>query len=428
MDDAGKAPSVAHAVRGATTLLVSGLLVTSMTFSAEAARGRRDPTFGLDGRVVTAAAADSAANDVVIDPTGRIVAIGYRGDSSTVDPVDIEVARYLPSGELDPSFDGDGIAIVSAGDRSSGVAGALQADGKIVIAAGSVLAGSFMWVVVRLNTNGSLDDSFGTGGIASAFFRGYPAGIAIAKHGRIVVVGPDLGDFGVAVLKEGGELDPSFSGDGITTVDIAKNDAASDVAVQPNGRIVVVGSTFRRHIEAAALRLLPSGELDPSFGVDGHVAIDRPVSSAEAVALQADGKVLLAGAAFNRGGDVGIFRLRRNGSLDPSFGGDGRVRTGTAAGGEFAEDMLVQPNGKIVVAGYSEDVGPPYRSDFLAIRYRSDGHRDLSFGADGHVRTSFGTADWGWALARQADGKIVVAGQATSHHVYEFALVRYLNS
>jgi uncharacterized delta-60 repeat protein len=211
--------------------------------------------------------------------------------------------------------------------------------------------------------------------------------------------------FAGPALAAPGDLDPSFSGDGKTTIDYGGDDAANAVAVQPDGKIVLVGRG-NANVDFAITRLNPDGSFDTSFDGDGTAGIDfGGADDARAVALAPDGKIVVAGDTSVDFG-IAIARLNTDGSLDASFDPGGTDGPGkkTFAGGD-ANAVLVAPDGKIVLAG----TGGP-KIDFEVVRLNPDGSFDTSFDSDGALGIDFGSKDHGWGAALQPDGKVVVAG------------------
>jgi uncharacterized delta-60 repeat protein len=204
-----------------------------------------------------------------------------------------------------------------------------------------------------------------------------------------------------------GDLDTSFSGDGKRTIDFGGTDAAHALLVRPDGRILVAGGGGPSASFCIA-RLRRNGALDSSFGSKGKrlVEFGGADESANALARQADGKILLAGHSGTR---VAVARLDADGSLDETFAGDGRkiLDWGSIC---RAHSVLVLPNGRILVAGF---VGPEGGNVRLS-RLRANGSLDPAFGAGGSAELDFGGDDFGLAAARQADGSIVVAGRSTA--------------
>ena len=412
--------------RRLTLAAAVALLVALVPGPVRAADGDLDPTFGDAGRVTTTYPDGAAASGVAVQPDGKIVIAGWEGGR-------FSVARYLPGGTLDPDFGVGGLVTTplgTKGDAASAVA--LQPNGRIV-ATGT--DGGDRFVVIRYLTDGTLDTSFGGDGIVrtpgGAHFWG-GEDLAIQPNGKIVVVGT-AGEsrvktaFAVARFRPNGTKDPNF-GDGGRLVTPFASGQAHAVALQANGRIVVAGS----HAFGLALaRYLPNGSLDRTFGGDGKVGYwdttDPPNDIyANAVAIQPDGRILAAG-----GYDVwfmGIARVLPHGRLDPSFGGDGVVRTDVKGSEQALYAMALQADGRILAAGASwphESIteGVPR---FIVIRYRRNGSLDPSWGGDGKVATFFPGSAYGSGAALQPDGKLVVVGEIGIHGGEGFALARYV--
>ncbi|HEX2234268.1 MAG TPA: delta-60 repeat domain-containing protein [Thermoleophilaceae bacterium] len=342
--------------------------------------GSPDTTFDGDGSVLTGFGKGETANDVAIQADGKIVVAGYSTAGQNGDE-DFAVARYHADGELDSSFSGDGKELTNvtqccsppANDHDRGEDVAIQADGKIVVGGW----GHLVFEVVRYEPDGDLDLTFdGDGKQTLAFgpdeLQTRASGLAIEPDGNIVQAGwsqgPNGTNFAVARYKTDGAPDDSFSGDGRRTTDIAGGgELASDVAVQPNGRIVVAGNTVPAGESQSRFALAahtPEGVLDVSFAGDGTQVFDFGGSSfgGGRLAVQLDGKLLQAGGAND---DFALARLTPDGALDATFSGDGKLTT-DFGGGEFARGVAIQADGKVVLAG-SGGLGGD--SDFALARY-----------------------------------------------------------
>ena len=229
----------------------------------------------------------------------------------------------------------------------------------------------------------------------------------------------DIGSvFTLARYNGNGSLDTSFDGDGRVSEDFGSYQAAAaDVAVDANGRIVAAGYSGRYDsgwdFDFALARFNSDGSLDTSFDGDGKVTTDfgSTVDSGNAVALDADGKIVVVGTSerLSTGRDFALARYNDDGSLDTSFDGDGKTTTDVGASSDSAYGVAIDRDGKIVVAGYSNQ-GSSYTSDydFALVRYDSDGTLDASFDGDGKVTTDFAhTTDLGYGVVLDADGRIV---------------------
>ena len=291
---------------------------------------------------------------------------------------------------------------------------------------------------------GGLDPTFSGDGRQITDVGGSDSGraVAIQSDGKIVMVGTTyvaaagFYNFALARYDSDGLLDATFSADGIQTTDFGVQDHATAVAIQADGKIVVVGScTGSGTSDFALARYHADGSLDPSFSGDGKQTTDfaGAADSAHGVAVQADGTIVVAGYT---GGDFGVARYNADGSLDTSFPvdkfpADGKQTT-DFGGFDAALAMAIQADGRIMVAGYTDAAptcdwceDPP--PDFALARYNADGSLDTSFSGDGKQTTDFGGDDYAAAVALQADGKIVVVGSSYSYQAASacFALARY---
>lgn len=278
-------------------------------------------------------------------------------------------------------------------------------------------------------TPGALDTSFSGDGIKTIFTGGATAqAVAIDAQDRILVAGYTFGanhDVAIARLRPGGALDGSFSGNGRVRIDLGASEHALDIAVAPDGKIVVVGE--RSTPQGASwfvIRLGPGGVRDDSFGGDGVLITDfgRPFEHATAVAVQSNGKLLVGGSVSN--GTTESWALARylsGGALDPSFGGDGRVTLSLSSSGEQIQDLVVRSSG-ILAGGYAES---DFLPRFAIAKLHFDGSRVAAFGTNGVRLVDLGIgADSAYGLTVQADGKPVLAGYASQNGLADWGVVR----
>jgi uncharacterized delta-60 repeat protein len=363
-----------------------------------AAMDELDSTFGNGGKVVTKIGEFySTITDLLIQPDGKIIAVGtdWRGDYA--------LARYKTDGSLDSTFGSSGIVITPLnGTPNQGV---LQNDGKIVVAGGASLSpGAPDIGVVRYNADGSLDQTFGSGGKVTTDFFNFTDiayGVAIQSDSKIVVSGaagqPGVGFlFAVVRYNADGSLDASFGNGGKVThnfsdpraYDVALESPA-EIAVQNDGKIVVVGYTlsYFTFYDAIIVRYNSDGSLDNSFGDGGKVLTDfaRHADYATSLVIQPDGKIVVGGytAISTEHFDFGLIRYNPNGSLDNTFGQNGKVSTDFFGSYERAYSVALKKNGKIVLAG--ETYRPTSGYDFAVAQYNSDGSLDSTFGDGGKV-------------------------------------------
>ncbi len=329
----------------------------------------------------------------------------------------------------DASFGSGGVVITDIGGINDGASKvALQSDGKIVV--GGFNNNGFPacdFSIVRYNTDGTLDTSFGTNGIVVTDIGGnmdYGGSVTIQSDGKIVLVGKSIDTSSqckVAVLRynQDGSLDNSFSVDGITLTDLGgvyydyySSDGANQAILQSDGKILVIGNRFADpYFEIALLRFNSDGSLDASFDSDG-IVISSIIGNAVAGsgAIQIDGKILVGGSI---GSGFGVVRYHSNGSLDNSFDGDGWVSTPIFSSASGMK-ILIQADGKLVLAGFVN--AGIAGIDFVVVRYNTDGSLDNSFDGDGKAITDFGAGslDFGLDAIIMSNGNILVSGPSNS--------------
>jgi uncharacterized delta-60 repeat protein len=361
-----------------------------------------------------------------INSPDKIVVAGYHANYDTEQTV-FAIVRYTLDGSLDTSFGNGGIV-------TNPISGPTDY-GEAVVVQGTLFQpreitvggwGSGGFELARYTVAGALDTTFGsngTGKVTLPFGPGADAevyGMAI-QSGEFVLAGYEgvyqhSYDFAAARFTSGGVVDTNFGNGGVLTAnftDLASQ--AQGVAIQSDGRIVLAGSANNSTNNVFALaRYNPDGSLDPGFGLSGKVTtpVGTNDSIANAVQIQTDGKIVAAGTG---NGDFAVARYTTNGSLDTSFGSAGKAITAPAGA---ANAMAIQPDGKIIVAGTRN-------GHYSLARYTTNGAPDNSFGGGGSVSTAIGDTDAAQAVRVQTDGKIVAAGTSVTGSSYDFSLVRY---
>jgi uncharacterized delta-60 repeat protein len=398
--------------------------------------GSLDLSFDNDGKLTTAFGSGSdGGNSVAIQSDGKIVVAGtsYSGGSS----LDFALVRYNADGSLDNTFDSDGKETTAIGSGDDyGMSVAIQSDGKIVVAGNSSIGFYHNFALVRYHADGSLDNNFDSDGkVTTTIGSGDDFGmsIAIQSDGKIIVAGKSFNgsnnDFALVRYNTNGSLDNSFDSDGkVTTAIGSGSDAGNSVAIQSDGKIVVAGNSNNgSNNDFALVRYNANGSLDNTFDSDGRVttAIGSYDEYGMSVAIQNDGKIVVAGGSYNYS-DFTLVRYNADGSLDNTFDSDGKVTTAIGSGNDFGNSVAIQSDGKIVVAGVSFNGSS---NDFALVRYNANGSLDNTFDSGGRVTTSIGSYDdYGKSVAIQSDGKIVVAGQSLIYSQEDFALVRYMGT
>ncbi|MET0752910.1 MAG: hypothetical protein ABWZ66_06035 [Pyrinomonadaceae bacterium] len=401
------------------------------------ADGTLDTSFGAGGKIVIDSGfGNDFAMDVAIQPDGNIIVVG--GIATADHDYDFYVARFLANGSPDAAFGTNGYTSFdfSGFNRNSANAVALQADGKIVAAGNS---GNFFTsiAVARLNTDGSLDMTFsGDGKVLTEFGKssGIANDVAIQTDGKIVVAGHQgffaNQSFVTFRYMTDGALDTTFDSDGRVDTNFGTASYGQAVAIQADGKIVVAGLTGGSGIDDFALaRYNADGSPDTSFDTDGILLTDfgaKSIDGANALVIQPDGGIVAAGygvATDRTDGDFALARYTTTGALDTTFDADGKTTADIGSGRSAAQAVVVQPDGKIIAAGYSEN-GDETR-DFALVRYTVSGGLDQTFGSGGKLVTDFRNDDAAYALALQPDGKIIAAGISSIKGDEVFALARY---
>jgi uncharacterized delta-60 repeat protein/LPXTG-motif cell wall-anchored protein len=402
----------------ATAFVLIAAIASIPSLASAAADGALDTTFGTGGKVTTTIGGGDQGKAIAIQSNGKILVVG---DDSN----DFKVVRYNTDGSLDTSFDSDGKVTTDInGGFDDGQSVAIQSDGKIVVAGMGRVGLNENFAVVRYNTDGSLDTTFDTDGKATTDIgtstRDKANAVVIQSDGKIIAAGTSNNDFAIARYTATGALDTTFDTDGKATTDIGTSttDTANAVAIQSDGKIIAAGTSNN---DFAIARYTATGALDTTFDTDGKATTDIGTSTtdtANAVAIQSDGKIIAAGTSNN---DFAVARYTSTGALDTSLDTDGKATTdiGTSTS-DAANAVAIQSDGKIIAAGTSND-------DFAVARYTTTGALDTSLDTDGKVTTDIGTGtfDAGNAMAIQGDSKIVVAGQSSASGPPSFAVARY---
>ena len=395
-----------------------------ITTTVLAAGGLLDPTFGTNGVVITdlGSSTDSGVN-VVLQPDGKIVMA-----SSGSAPY---LTRFNTDGTLDTTFGTNGKVTTAVGGPV-----ALQADGKLLV--GGEMTGGIG--LTRYNGNGTLDTTFGTNGVVSVWendnsnLRFSFADLAVQPDGKIVVISIQEAIGGnhvscvIARYHRNGILEEdsrAFFDE--SNFPESERNFCQAIALQSDGKIILSG-----HAEpnfsgmAMILGRMMSGSttsFDPAFGTNGHGTVVTPIATFKhgrgALAIQADGKIVLAGTTYgNNNENLVLARYNGNGTLDNTLGGDGIVITDLGKN-EVGNDLAIQPDGKILVSGQSHSGSS---SDFLLVRYNPNGTLDTTFGNGGKVISDFGGSESATGILLQPDGRLLTAGTKDG----DAALARYV--
>ena len=341
------------------------------------ADGSLDNSFGVGGKVNNEFTSyRDAAFSVALQNDRKIVVAGTFIDIRSGNSY-IGLVRYNENGSLDEEFGVGGIVKTVVVDESTGNSVFIQPDDKIVVAGISSLFGNQSFLVARYNSDGSLDEDFDEDGIALTPMSSsgtYVNSAVLQTDGKILVAGSttDGRDYETIVrYNSDGSLDNSFGGDGIVKTEVGLGGKAYSVLVQPDGKIITVGATYSPCCDiGSVVRYDENGSLDEEFGVGGIVIVNPPTSYAfyqVSGVLQSDGRILVSSQINNDVTDLmALFRINSDGSTDNSFGDDGHIETIVGTEGSGPNFVALQSDGKIVVAGVGS-------RNFAVVRYLNGG-------------------------------------------------------
>lgn len=422
----------------ATVDLGGGSFADTSEFSSAVtatAHANTPPSFSSgDGVVLTNLnSMGELAYAMTVQSDGKFIVVGEHNNGAQFDVI---VARFLASGQLDTSFDANGIVSIDiAGTDETGYGVTVQSDGKIIVVGSHDNGSNNDLLVARLNTDGSLDNSFGAGGLVTTSVGGgsdIAYGVSVQSDGKIVVVGTYYSGTSDAIVAvrylSDGTIDAGFGASGLATFDLsAGEDRANAVAIQSNDRIVIAGHTNNgTDSDIAALRLLTDGSLDNSFGNAGVVSVDVAAGfdSALALNLLSNGDVLLGGyGQVASVSDYAMVKLNSDGSLDSGFNGSGIQTTDIGGSTDRIHSIAVQNDSRIVVGGTSWD-GAAFQ--YSIARYFADGSLDSSFDGDGIVTSSLGGIDDEIVgISVDNDGNIYAAGFVAAGLEWDTAISKY---
>jgi uncharacterized delta-60 repeat protein len=391
-------------------------VVIAAATSAWAAPGDLDATFGTGGIVRTELNSVEEAHTLALQTDGKLVAAGSKlipTAAPEIPPLpDVAVVRYNTDGTLDGTFGTGGAVITPNGGYSyeDAVSMEIRADGKIVVGGLTTLE--------RYETDGTLDTTFSGDGIAS----GRVTALVVQSDGKVVFTAPTGSspfDFTLRRYNDDGSVDLGFGTNGVVTTDLGTDtDAPEAMLQQPDGKLVVGGWAGSNDFEFALVRYDADGNLDPTFGSGGIVlGPDSPVYDRMfALTLQPDGKIVGAGS-FS--GTFALVRYEADGTLDTTFGVGGIVTTAVAGQTGTAEAVVALPSGKLMATGPWGPAGT-----IAVVAYNPDGSRDPLFGDGGIVTTTLPGGVVVNAAVLQPDKKLVIAGAATQGND-DFLLARY---
>ncbi|GAB1404686.1 hypothetical protein MASR1M74_18650 [Lentimicrobium sp.] len=402
--------------------------------------GSFDPTFGDNGVVLTPIGNDfSMSYDMALQADGKILL----GGEARIGTYKFALTRYNVDGSLDMDFGYQGIVNTSLGESDFGSAVVVQDDGRIILAGRSFNGSSYQARVLRYTSIGEMDPTFGANGVAALNMMNNVEQAVIQEDGKIVVGGYSDDNFALARLNSNGTLDTSF-GDGGYVITVMEDDGGQacqsyvkGIDIQTDGKIVAAGFmySYYTYYDVVVARYTADGQLDAGFALNGTLKANLGglADFATSVKIQDDGKIVVGGHkefAIITGVpeyDAAILRLDSDGNYDDTFGTDGVAFYRLTEQATYVDDIVIQDDGKIVFTGQIVDyLASAY--DIYACRINSDGTLDTAFGNEGHiVMDPFNTDVNANSILLQEDGNILISGYSTSREdVYNFMVLRLL--
>lgn len=423
--------------------------ILAMTMVSFAQDGSLDTTFGGDGKVITLFGNNlSNINHVAVQPDGKILAGGTVFATNSIYS-QFAFARYTDDGLPDATFGIDGKAVSDFPDLHLEFSAlAIQSDGKIIAVGTSHIFFNGLpyeqFEIMRFNRDGSIDKAFGVDGKVVPTTLGdvnNMAAVVIQNDGKIIVGGDTMNysdpvsDFVVLRYLANGVLDAGFGHNGIVITSVQADDVAKALTLQDDGKILLAGSSRAVYDpvlgyyaqDFAVVRYNSDGSLDATFGTEGKFLAEgnEEFDTALLVKSQSDGTIIVGGSALPTGAanNFLLMHLLSKGELDPEFGTGGVVIKPLSFGEITAMEM--QPDGKILLAQY-HGTGGTSSADIQLMRFLTTGGPDLTFGGDGIVTTDFGNINsQAHSIAVQFDGKILIGGGSGNPIHVDFAVARF---
>ncbi len=423
------------------TLFLAIALLSTTYFYAQNP-GDLDPTFGNEGKVVSPIGDDYYLVDVIqsiaVQPDGKIIAAGSSRESSQKR---FTFVRYNQDGSLDDTFGNNGVAIFTPnniyGNFIMGVE--ILPDGKIV-GGGYVYDGSVASpAIIKLNEDGSLDETFGDGGMVFDSYSGHSVQVEQMKlqnDGKIVLAG--YYDTQIMTLRYNadGTIDQSYGNNGLCVLSVGNASYTKGLAIQDDNKAVVCGFYYNGGPNKwAIVRINENGTPDETFGDNGQVllSIGSNVDFANTVEIQDDGKILVGGHTWVADTPYleyyfAVARLESNGTLDKKFGDNGiAIQYLEAEGENYINDIVVAPVSKNIYVAFTVVSEPGEYSNMGVMCMSENGVLNESFGSNGYASININNAtNNAKSLAMQNDGKLVLGGEAIATNGCPFALARFI--
>jgi uncharacterized delta-60 repeat protein len=399
-------------------LILSGSLLLANSKSILAQQGTLDSTFNGTGKLILAPrASHDNANAIVVQQDSGIIVAGVSQGTST--GFDVIVGRILPSGILDTTFGNSGWVVYDYGGFSDYAYDVdLQSDGKIIVTgAVSKSAANTEFLVIRLNPDGSFDSTFSSTGKAVITINtgeDYAQEAVIQNDGKIVLGGYSktpgftFNNATLVRLNSDGSLDTTFGTGGISQPNYpTQSDRIDGLVIKPNGSFIAVGYSGSTSLQGETWGILPDGSIDSSYGTNGRQLISS-MNYCKSIA-EYNNQYYICGYASGANQSGVIAALNEFGTPISSFGTFGITSVSLNLGVTYV-DIKIQADGKIITAGGTTIA--QFVGDFILSRFETNGSPDATFGTNGHVTVDFSNngSDNGQCAAIQPDGKILICG------------------
>ncbi len=397
--------------------------------------GTLDVSFDLDGKVTSDFTSNAElAYTMKILNSGRILVAGQAKPGANFDMV---LTAYNSSGKVDSTFGINGKTFTDLGNNELAADMLIQPDGKILLIGNTTAANNSngKWMVSRYSASGFPDSTFGTNGSVTLDFN--PAMVeranagALQADGKLLVIGYSAMqgyNNTLARFTTSGSLDSTFGVNGVLVYPLGPfEDYGSDIEVQSDGKYVIGGlRMYGGGYNFALARLYSNGGTDSSFGINGFIETDFGFNDDDligAIYLHGNNITAVGSSGYNGDTDPAIARYTANGLPDSSFGVNGKLTTHVGVGYGHLTSAVIQPDGKLLATGYARN---PLNDDFVLLRYNVDGTLDNSFNSTGLVTTAFfSSEDQAYNIQLQPDGKAVMAGATFNGTSSDIALARY---
>ncbi len=403
-----------------------------------------DNTFGSGGKVITSfGSADSNMASMSLQADGKILTCGSYYDGLVNQ---IALSRYNIDGSLDNSFGTNGKVLTPIGTNLENEHNTVRVlnNGKILVSGTNGTSSSYDFAIVQYNSNGSLDLTFGNNGVVLSDFNNEHniSTLEIQTDNKIVIGGSILipssnnnSNFAIARYNIDGSKDTSFGINGLVSINIGtvsnnltvSDDYVDALKIQSDGKIIASGLTsLNNGGDFGMVRLNTDGSIDSSFGINGRVITDfGSIEEANAIQILSDGKIILSGIYYynsDTNEKVVIAKYNSNGTLDATYGTSGKVITdfGNSSPVDFAFSSQIQTDGKLLIIGYVKNATA---DAFIAI-YNIDGTLDTSLNSSGFLFIDFGVNEDAVTSVFQTDGKLLLGGATYNGSIANFMLLR----